>query len=179
MDAVNAAWADPHFWHGVLVMGFLMLFLMGYAAYMRAQSLYLSFKHESAIKLGQHFYYLVSEHEWNQVALARLRRDKDTLGDDGVDDAATEPCLMYTTRQGMREYWNGRTYAEHAAQAKFYPNKAAAELDHDNFRMVYPLEFKRTIHILAITEMDSDVVGKTRLLEIATAQFNQEKEKQA
>lgn len=72
MDTVNCMLDSKAFFMGAMTMGILMLVLMVYAGYMRAQSLYLSFKNETAIKLGQHFYYVVSEHEYNKLKRAQL-----------------------------------------------------------------------------------------------------------
>lgn len=63
---------DPNFFYGAAIMGILMLILMLYAAYMRAQSLYLTAKNKGREKLGDKFYYIVEESEYNQLALANL-----------------------------------------------------------------------------------------------------------
>lgn len=170
MNEVNATLADPNFYRGALVMGFLMMILMFYAAYMRAQSLYLTAKNGGREKLGKKFYYIVEESEYNQLTLAKLP----TFGRKGIT-TSIDPCLMYTVRHGQKQYWNGTSYAEYASQAKFYPSPAAAMVDHDAFRLVYPLDQKRQIHVMCVSEMDADDVGKKRLLEIAHAQFVQNK----
>lgn len=72
LQAVNDTLADPNFYRGALVMGLLMLILMVYAGYMRSQSLYLTAKNKGREKLGDKFYYIVEEHEYNQLTLANL-----------------------------------------------------------------------------------------------------------
>jgi hypothetical protein len=72
MNEVNATLADPNFYRGALVMGFLMMLLMFYAAYMRAQSLYLTAKNKGREKLGDKFYYIVEESEYNELTRSQL-----------------------------------------------------------------------------------------------------------
>ncbi len=63
---------DPNFFYGAAIMGILMLILMLYAAYMRAQSLYLTATNKGREKLGDKFYYIVEESEYNRLCLANL-----------------------------------------------------------------------------------------------------------
>jgi hypothetical protein len=60
------------FYRGALVMGVLMLFLMVYAGYWRTQSLYLTAKNKGCEKLGDKFYYIVEESEYNRLKRADL-----------------------------------------------------------------------------------------------------------
>jgi hypothetical protein len=167
---------DPNFFKGAGFAIILMVFLMFYAAYMRARGLYASHRLETPIKLGRHFYYIVTEHEWNQVTLARLQKKQNVDTPADPEDDGTGPCLMFTTRHGQRQFWNGTSYAEHASRAKFFPNKTAAMRDHDQFRLVYPLDKPRTITILSIAALDTDNLGKTKLLELAEAQLSPKEE---
>lgn len=73
MDMLACVSDSKMFLAGAVTMGILMFVLMIYAGYLRAQNLWLSFKHESAIKLGNEFYYVVSEHEFNRLKLIGLR----------------------------------------------------------------------------------------------------------
>lgn len=73
---------DPNFFYGAAVMGILMGFLMIYAAYMRLQSLYLTAKNKGREKIGDKFYYIVEESEYNQLTLANLP----TFGKKGKED---------------------------------------------------------------------------------------------
>jgi hypothetical protein len=72
LQAANDALNDPNFFRGALTMGILMLILMVYAGYMRTQSLYLTAKNKGREKLGDKFYYIVEESEYNKLTLANL-----------------------------------------------------------------------------------------------------------
>jgi hypothetical protein len=72
LNAVNGALNDPNFYRGALVMGVLMIALMFYAAFMRAQTLYLIAKNKGREKIGDKFYYIVEESEYNQLTLENL-----------------------------------------------------------------------------------------------------------
>lgn len=166
------AFGSPDFYKGALLMGVLMLLMMGYAAYLRAESLYLSFKNESAIKLGKKFYYLVTEHEWNQVTLARLQRK----AVEPVVEEGDGICILFTSRHGCRRYWADPSWAESVTHAKFFPNKAAAMLDHDKFRLLYALDRQCPIVVAVISEMETDEVARAKLLSLAAEQFAKDKE---
>lgn len=61
---------DPNFFYGAAVMGIFMLLLMIYGSYMRLQSLYLTAKHKGCEKIGDKFYYIVEESEYNALVLS-------------------------------------------------------------------------------------------------------------
>lgn len=72
MDTLNCMLDSKAFFMGAMTMGILMLVLMVYAGYMRAQSLYYSWKNNTPTKLGSDFYYVVREDEYNQLQRANL-----------------------------------------------------------------------------------------------------------
>jgi hypothetical protein len=72
------AFNDPAFYKGALIMGILMLFLMIYSRYMYRQTLYLIAKNEGREKLGDDFYYIVEESEYNRLKLADLPKFGET-----------------------------------------------------------------------------------------------------
>jgi hypothetical protein len=72
MDDLVRLFGSQDFYRGALVMGILMLFLLFYAAYLRAESLYLSHKAGTPTKLGKKFYYIVEESEYNRLKIADL-----------------------------------------------------------------------------------------------------------
>jgi hypothetical protein len=68
---------------GVIVMGILMLFMMVYAGYMRAQTLYLSYKAGTPTKLGADFYYLVKESDYNRPRAVKPERRQEAISVEG------------------------------------------------------------------------------------------------
>lgn len=72
MDYVTHLADSRDFLMGALVMGVLMLVLMVYAAYARTRSLYLTAKNKGREKIGDEFYYIVEESEYNQLQRANL-----------------------------------------------------------------------------------------------------------
>lgn len=72
MEKIQHLLSSSDFGWGLLVMGFVMLFMMFYSAYMRMQSLYMTAKHKGREKIGDKFYYLVEESEYNRLTLADL-----------------------------------------------------------------------------------------------------------
>jgi hypothetical protein len=67
MELANHLLASREFFMGALVMGILMFVLMVYAGYLRAQNLYLSYRAGTPVKLGDEFYYLVPEGQYNRL----------------------------------------------------------------------------------------------------------------
>jgi hypothetical protein len=163
LESTDFAW-------GLIVMGVLMLFLMFYAAYMRMQSLYLTATNNGREKIGSKFYYIVEESEYNRLKLAELPTFGRKQGDQGED-----PVFMYRIHFRSRQYWNGTSYSESAHRAKFYWTRAEAEADQNAFRLIYPLDKPCTIFSVAISELNTDAVGKAELLGIARQQLLQTK----
>jgi hypothetical protein len=175
MDYAAHLLESKDFAWGVIVTGLLMLFLMFYAAYMRMQSLYLTAKNKGREKIGSRFYYIVEESEYNLLTLATLPvfGKKQMSQEEARDDDAVGPVFMstYQSRSGISEYWNGAHSVDSIQSAKFYRTKAEARLEHDAFRLTYPLERSRDIKIVAISDLKTDPVAKETLLSIARIQL--------
>jgi hypothetical protein len=86
LQAIDATLNDPNFFYGAAVMGFLMTFLMFYAAYMRMQTLYLIAKNKGREKIGDKFYYIVEEKEYLELTLPHLPK----FGNEGEEDEHPE-----------------------------------------------------------------------------------------
>lgn len=167
MNDMNAMLADPNFFYGAAVMGILMMFLMFYAAYLRAESLYLSFKARSAIKVGKSLYYLVTEHEWNKWSLTIQWHKPEVNADQG--DQERGPFVMFALQYGARFYYSGAGYRTPVQLANFYRTEAEAMQDRYSFRSLFPLDRQCNIEIKSIRDMRMDELGRTKLLAIAKA----------
>ncbi len=185
MDTINTTVADPNFFRGVLVMGTLMLILMVYAGYMRAQTLYLTAKNKGREKIGGNFYYIVEESEYNQLTLSTLPQfgqDKQVvaqplLEEDGQSMMSYQdmvPYVLSTTRYGTTEYYHGsehNRYSTDIRKAKFYWFIEEAEKEQDQFRLLYPLDSKKRVYVQRLDQLDTDEVALAALKAFARKQF--------
>jgi hypothetical protein len=170
------AFNDPNFFRGALVMGVLMFILMFYAAYMRAQSLYLTAKNGGREKLGDKFYYIVEESEYHALTFPHLPKFGEDEGEVSVVVETSVPFLMYVVRATWREYYCGRISggdckSPDIKQAKFYWSKEEAERDQEAFRLLYPLDASRMVFIIQLDELVLDEVAYEALLVIARNQL--------
>lgn len=179
MDAISAAISDEHFWQGVLVASVLWLFLLFYAAYMRAQTLYLTAKNKGREKLGDKFYYIVEESEYNELARSKLPvfGKKEVAAPVGDSDI---PFVLYIVKATWKEYFcmlKGQPcYSSDIRAAKFYWSIEEANLDREAFRLLYPLDVRKTIHAIRVDELATDDVALQSIIEGARAQRNFNKE---
>jgi hypothetical protein len=173
MDALN----DQNFYYGALVMGILMLFLMFYAAHMRAQSLYLTAKNKGREKIGDRFYYLVEESEYNRLTLPHLPKfgnaDKEVVFKD-----ENVPFVMHATKCTWQEYFCGaksQCYTTDIRKAKFYWSEAEARSETEAFRLLYPLDVQKTIRITRADKLPTDQVALKAIIDCARTQrdYNQ------
>lgn len=178
MDYVTHLADSRDFFMGALVMGVLMLVLMVYAAHMRAQTLYYCWLNKTAEKIGKDFYYLVREDTYNRLAPAflKLREDDRVFGESffpmEVVSPDAIPYVMYIQRSSWLEYYCGNDCkSSNIRAAKFYWSKAEAEVDQEAFRLIYPLDQRKTVLFSTLDQFATDSVAMALLIFSARKQL--------
>ncbi|WP_144106859.1 hypothetical protein [Paraburkholderia sp. BCC1886] len=174
MDYIAYLQHSKDFAWGCLVTGVLMLFLMFYAAALRAHNLLLSYQAGRSTKIGKHFYYLVRGEDYVKMRMAVARIVATPEFTQPVEEAI--PFVLHTESNvpGWTDYYSefkgSPCRGTDIRAAKFYWSETDAEADQEKLRDLYSLTVQRDIYIDRIDDLDMDDLAYKMLMDRAHSQ---------